>query len=79
MLSRTLGPEIGGSVGILFYFANIVCSGLYVTACVEGLVTNIGPDGAFADVSIDVDMRVVMMRYFIGSVTLNLHVCLSAC
>ena len=52
MLSRTLGPEIGGSVGILFYFANIVCSGLYVTACVEGLVTNIGPDGAFADVSI---------------------------
>jgi len=49
MLSRTLGPEIGGSVGILFYFANIVCSGLYVTACVEGVVTNIGPGGAFAD------------------------------
>jgi len=48
MLSRTMGPEFGGAVGILFYFANIVCSALYVTACVEGIINGFGQEnGAF--------------------------------
>ncbi len=39
MLSRTLGAEFGGAVGVLFWFGNIVSCALYTTACTEGLVT----------------------------------------
>lgn len=30
MISRAIGPEMGGSIGVIFYAGNIVSGGIYI-------------------------------------------------
>lgn len=45
MISRTLGPEFGGSIGLMFYLANVCACGVYVLGLVEAILDVFGAGG----------------------------------
>lgn len=46
MVSRSLGAELGATVGVVFYLANAVGSALFAVGCAEGLGSGFGPRGS---------------------------------
>lgn len=67
MISRSLGPEFGGSIGLIFSLANAVACAMYVVGFCESmldLLTSFGlsiVDGAIQDVRIIGSITIVIL------------------
>lgn len=77
MISRALGPEFGGSIGFLFYVANVLACALYVSGFVEGIIQNFGIGGSFVSGDAGLPVAGQWWKYLYATVVLFL--CLLVC
>ncbi|ODM89739.1 Solute carrier family 12 member 6 [Orchesella cincta] len=57
MISRSLGPEFGGAVGILFYIGTTLAGSMYIVGAIEILITYMAPSiTLFGDVDVPENM-----------------------
>lgn len=67
MISRSLGPEFGGSIGLIFSLANAVACAMYVVGFCESMIdllTSFGlqvVDGGIQDVRIIGSVTIVIL------------------
>ncbi|XP_021251728.1 solute carrier family 12 member 9 [Numida meleagris] len=78
MISRALGPEFGGSIGIMFFLANVCGSALYVLGLVEAVVDSFGiPPGQKVGSGVHVLPQSYWYELLYGTILLAL--CLVVC
>ncbi|KAL4221557.1 hypothetical protein ACF0H5_019814 [Mactra antiquata] len=77
MISRALGPEFGGSIGFLFYVANVLACALYVVGFTEGIMENFGEGGYFVSDGLGLPVKGSWWKYLYA--TIVLAVCLFVC
>ncbi|XP_061818241.1 solute carrier family 12 member 9 [Nerophis lumbriciformis] len=61
MISRSLGPEFGGSIGLMFFLAKVFACGEYVLGLVEAILDVFGVD---AETSVSEGVRVLPQGYW---------------
>ncbi|XP_016306177.1 solute carrier family 12 member 9-like isoform X3 [Sinocyclocheilus anshuiensis] len=78
MISRSLGPEFGGSIGLMFYLAKVCACGVYVLGLVEAILDIFGKDPGSA---VSQGLRVLPQGYWYTVLysSLVLLLCLVVC
>ncbi|XP_066514907.1 solute carrier family 12 member 9 [Hoplias malabaricus] len=78
MISRSLGPEFGGSIGLMFYLAKVCACGVYVLGLVEAILDIFGQDPV---VGAPQGIRVLPQGYWFSVLyaSLLLLLCLLVC
>ncbi|KAF4113108.1 solute carrier family 12 member 9 [Onychostoma macrolepis] len=78
MISRSLGPEFGGSIGLMFYLAKVCACGVYVLGLVEAILDVFGKDPGSA---VSHGLRVLPQGYWYTVLysSLVLLLCLVVC
>lgn len=59
MISRSLGPEFGGSIGLIFSLANAVACSMYVVGFCEGMVDCLKANGVCIIDCDNTDIRII--------------------